>query len=293
MPRQASLLMDADQFKELAVRLGAQSRGTDQTQLVDAARSVRDGVVISVGDVPALPAMADDVSGTPGIPAPYRLDQWTESAQAWNALNDRISIDVHGATSMTHIDTTEHFSWGNLRQPQPPEGALMHLARNAPVGRGILLDIPAAVGRKLESGEVVTLADLNIALDLAGTMVAPGDALYISFGRKTPAHSDVSLGSVPLPGLSIECAEWIATHRPSVIITDEGLDPFPSEVEGLLVPWHVLLLTVLDIPLVDRAQMTRLADYCTQQQRWEFLSVIAPLPIPGASGSPVNPLAVF
>jgi hypothetical protein len=55
----------------------------------------------------------------------------------------------------------------------------------------------------------------------------------------------------------------------------------------------VLLLSVLGIPLVDAADLVPLAATCADLQRWEFFSVIAPLHIPFASGSPINPLAVF
>ena len=58
-------------------------------------------------------------------------------------------------------------------------------------------------------------------------------------------------------------------------------------------PWHILTLTSLRIPLVDMANLTPVADACAQFERWEFLSVLAPLNLPGASGSPVNPLAIF
>ena len=80
---------------------------------------------------------------------------------------------------------------------------------------------------------------------------------------------------------------------PSVIITDQGLDPNPSEVEGLPVPWHLLVLTVLGTPLIDMAMLAELAATCSRLDRWEFFTSIAPLHLPGASGSPVNPLAVF
>jgi kynurenine formamidase len=130
-------------------------------------------------------------------------------------------------------------------------------------------------------------------LDTTGVQLRAGDALHLRFGRTAPNRSDVALGAAPTPGLSIECAEWIAEREPSVIITDEGLDPFPSEIEGIPVPWHVLVLTSLGIPLIDRAALTDLSVACAEAGRWEFLSVIAPLPIPGASGSPVNPLAIL
>jgi hypothetical protein len=35
------------------------------------------------------------------------------------------------------------------------------------------------------------------------------------------------------------------------------------------------------------------ADTCARLGRWSFLLTIAPLKVPGGTGSPVNPVAVF
>jgi kynurenine formamidase len=293
MPVPNTPLLSADQFANMIDGLTPAPRTDGTNERISATALMRDGVVVSLGDVPAVPAQSGDESPLPGAPAPYRLRQWTESAEDWVSVNDRLSIDIHGSASMTHLDTTEHFSWRDRRMAQPEEGALLRLAREGLVGRGVFIDVPGQIGRSLEPEEVISVRDLESALEATGTTVMPGDSLYLSFGRHTPARSDVPLGSGPVAGLSIDCAAWIAEHRPAVVITDEGLDPFPSQVAGLAVPWHVLLLTVLDIPLVDRATMSRLSAHCAAVGRWEFLSVIAPLSIPGASGSPVNPLAIF
>lgn len=279
--------MTRDEFVALVDRLPLIERPPADAARVAAAGLLRTGAVVSAGDVPASPALAADARVEHGVPAPYQLDQWVEAAQGWAATNDRFSVDVHGATSMTHLDTAAHFTWDGGRNVPPVQSELLRFAREGLVGKGVLLDVT------VRSDEVVTQGDLERALVDSGASVSPGDALYLRFGRLEPARSDGSLTAEPIRGLSIECAEWMAEHRPGVVVTDEGLDPNPSEVMGLAVPWHVLLLTVLDIPLVDRARLTALAEHCASEARWEFLSVIAPLPIPGASGSPVNPLALF
>jgi hypothetical protein len=47
-------------------------------------------------------------------------------------------------------------------------------------------------------------------------------------------------------------------------------------------------LTLLDWPHLDR-----LLAMCVQLQRRPFLLTVAPLPIVGGTGSPVNPIATF
>jgi hypothetical protein len=56
---------------------------------------------------------------------------------------------------------------------------------------------------------------------------------------------------------------------------------------------HVLALNALGVHLLDYLQLEDLARECEQQRRWAFLAVIAPLRLPAATGSPVNPIAIL
>ena len=49
----------------------------------------------------------------------------------------------------------------------------------------------------------------------------------------------------------------------------------------------------LGIYLLDYMQLEDLAAACDQASRWTFLAVIAPLRLPSATGSPVNPIAIL
>lgn len=289
MPHPPRQLMTSGEFAALADRLGHPTPASPD--LLAGVSLVREGVVVSVGDVPAGPGLPTGVPAVPGVSTPFRVNQWTESSADWAAVNDRIEIDVHGSTSMTHLDTTAHFSWEG-RSLSTDADPLLTLAATGIVGRGILVDVPGVLGADA-TGQVITLSDVLEVLDRTGAEPRRGDILHFSFGRTERARSDRALGSTPTAGLSIDCAEWIAGIGPSAVVTDEGLDSSPSEVEGQPVPWHLLLLTVLGVPLVDRAILTRLAKTCTELGRWEFFSILSPLPIPGASGSPLNPLALF
>ena len=291
MPRPPRQILTADEFSALADRLRERHIPQTPAQLAESFRLVRDGRAVSVGEGPAEPSLPAEAIVSPGEPSAYRLSQWEEHGAGWTATNDRLEIDIHGAPSMTHIDSTSHFTWAP-RAKVSQRASLVNLANAGVVGRGVLVDVPSVLGLPLND-QVVTMDDVRQVLALTGTTVRPGDAIYMSFGRSTAARSDHALGSRPTPGLSIECAEWLANLSPSIVVTDEGLDSVPSEVEGQPVPWHLLLLTVLGIPLVDRAMLATLSSTCVELGRWEFLSVVSPLPIRGASGSPVNPLAFF
>jgi len=58
-------------------------------------------------------------------------------------------------------------------------------------------------------------------------------------------------------------------------------------------PAHVLAVTAMGMPLLDNMNLDRLSVICTEEGRWEFLFVTAPLRVPGGTGSPINPLAIF
>ena len=63
--------------------------------------------------------------------------------------------------------------------------------------------------------------------------------------------------------------------------------------EGVGFPVHVLALNAMGLQLLDYLQFKDLVAICEHQRRWSFLCVVAPLRLPAATGSPVNPIAVL
>jgi len=64
-----------------------------------------------------------------------------------------------------------------------------------------------------------------------------------------------------------------------------------STTLGLLVVLGALVY--LGLHLLDNAMLDELATECRRHERSEFLFSVMPLAMPGATGSPVNPLAIF
>jgi hypothetical protein len=54
-----------------------------------------------------------------------------------------------------------------------------------------------------------------------------------------------------------------------------------------------LTLAALGVYLIDNTELAEAAATAARLNRWEFMLVVAPLPVPGATGSVVNPLAFF
>jgi hypothetical protein len=49
----------------------------------------------------------------------------------------------------------------------------------------------------------------------------------------------------------------------------------------------------MGIAWTERDVVELMIDACTERRRWEFMLTLAPLPLRGAIGSPVNPIALF
>ena len=64
-------------------------------------------------------------------------------------------------------------------------------------------------------------------------------------------------------------------------------------MEGILYPVHPLQITAMGMFASDSLQPEDLARACAEEGRDEFMVVGLPLRLPGATGSPWNPVAIF
>lgn len=87
--------------------------------------------------------------------------------------------------------------------------------------------------------------------------------------------------------------EFLAEREVAVLGSDGNSDTAPSPVEGVAFPVHVLAIHAMGLHLLDYLRFEDLAQICAREARWSFLCVIAPLRLPAATGSPVNPLAIL
>lgn len=86
---------------------------------------------------------------------------------------------------------------------------------------------------------------------------------------------------------------FLADRQVAALGSDGNSDTAPSTTEGVAFPVHVLGIHAMGLHLLDYLQFEDLVPICEEQGRWSFLCVIAPLRLPGATGSPVNPIAVL
>ena len=94
-------------------------------------------------------------------------------------------------------------------------------------------------------------------------------------------------------GIHASVASWIKTRGVAFIGSDAALDVVPSRVEGVTLPVHILMITALGINLLDNQDLETLAETAAKLNRWEFMLTVAPVPVTGGTGFPVNALATF
>ena len=216
---------------------------------------------------------------------------------------DRFVMNVHGNAD-SHIDALCHVIYNSKLYDNvsvdtlTPAGASalsIDVAGDGIVGRGVLLDIPLVRGVSwLEPGDHVTVDDLTAAESAEHVRVDRGDLLFVRVGHsRRRAEIGPWNAADARAGLHPTAMEFLAERRVSVLGSDGNNDTAPSMTEGVDFPVHVLAINAMGLHLLDYLQFEDLAELCQQDDRWSFLCVIAPLRLPAATGSPVNPIAIL
>jgi kynurenine formamidase len=271
---------------------------------VAAARLVVRGAAISCARTVTFAAAADDVYGTPcrQVLGPgRRLTTHPEEPAA--AVVERVELAFHGR-SMTHLDALSHISWqgrtyGGRPDDLPSAGDGAHpLAVTAAAGgvvtRGVLLDEAARRNtRWLQPGDGVLPEHLDACEQRQGVQVRPGDAVLLrtGYGRKR-AREGPDPGDGGQPGWHAACLPWLRARDVALVGSDTANDVAPSGYPGLRSPVHAVGIVAMGLWLLDNCDLEALAAACARFGHWEFCLVVAPLVLEGASGSPVNPIAM-
>jgi kynurenine formamidase len=140
----------------------------------------------------------------------------------------------------------------------------------------------------------VTTDDLITAEAAQQVRIGQGDLLFVRVGHRSRRRA---LGAWDAAnaraGLHPAALELLAQRRIAVLGSDGNNDTAPSAAEGVDFPVHVLAVNAMGLHLMDWLQFDDLAAVCEELSRWSFLCVIAPLRLRAATGSPVNPIAIF
>ena len=240
-----------------------------------------------------------------GVETEYRIPflLGMRSIPERQVVRDRQDIDPHGNGGGSHIDALCHMAYkGKFYNGVPFESVTaeegcklgIHNLKDGVVTRGVLIDIPRLRNLPyLEAGTHVYREDIEAWEKQAGVKVGPGDALLLRVGRPpTGTRGGRGYDASFLPFLKDRDVAIMGGDAADVGVipgcTNEG--PVTTMCWQ---PIHKFVLVARGMHLFDGLDMEALATTAARLKRWEFMFVAAPIRVPGGSGAPVNPIAIF
>lgn len=164
------------------------------------------------------------------------------------------------------------------------------------VGRAVLIDVVAYKGGSIPPGYGITRADIEGALAKQKATVKTGDIVIVRTGAvphfyALPFAERANWATVQT-GITKDVVPWIRDKQIAAIAADNlGVEQAPN-AEGKNWNLHGNILRDLGVFLGEIWWLEDLAADCAQDGRYEFFLSAQPLYIPGAVGSPLNPMAV-
>ncbi|GGM94823.1 cyclase [Lentzea pudingi] len=157
-------------------------------------------------------------------------------------------------------------------------------------GRGVLLDFG-----DLPDGHAITADELDECAQDQGVEVGQGDIVCVRTGQLARAKRDGwgDYAGGPAPGLSFTTVDWLHAKEIAAIATDTwGFEVRPNEFDEAFQPLHQVVIPHLGLFVGEMWDFEDLAADCAADGRHDFWLTAAPLPVSGAVGSPLNPVAV-
>jgi len=229
--------------------------------------------------------------------------EWAMTTATDTGATDRIAYPcIHGAAA-THIDSLAHtFFRGKMwngydatKLVTKDKGAEKNSVlpmKSGIVTRGVLYDIAKLKGVPyLAPGDRIFPEDLEAWEKKTGVKAGPGDALVLRwgrYGRRAKLGPDDGAA-----GFDNSILPWLKQRDVAMIVWETaGYSPQP---QGDLFrnAVHNFVQAILGIHILDRADLEALSDAAASRNRWEFMLTVTPLALPNATGSPVNPIAMF
>jgi kynurenine formamidase len=221
---------------------------------------------------------------------------------------DFLGMACHGDCH-SHVDALCHISYKGLTyNGKPAEEVLTSMGATSldiarigevgVVGRGVLLDLPRLRGLKwLEPGDAVTRAELEACEQAQGVHLGEGDIFVYRTGhhrrRLELGAWDNGPDGEGKAGLHVDTVPWMHERGIAAFLPDGDGEAIPSCVDGMTYPIHPLQIVAMGMLTADSLQFEDLARACDEEGRYEFMVVGLPLRLPGGTGSPWNPIAIF
>lgn len=276
---------------------------SEQTVLRCVTEYVRRGRVIPL----AIPLSARDSPNFPPRGAPVHLmavDGAAYTAGAKAAAGCEMADDwiFMPSQSGTHLDALAHV-WDEAKlynghsrdEIRSTSGARRCGISTVPpiVGRGVLVDIAGHRGVDRLPGDTRIGADeVTAVLDASGQTLEPGDIVLLRTGWMSMWKEDQNTFREFCPGIDRTAAELFADRDVALIGADnQSVEAVPWDAVGTrrAAPVHLQLMRDAGIHLMEMMNLEQLAT----EVDGPFLFIANPLPIKGAVGSPVTPIAIL
>lgn len=307
--------MSAEEFDELFKKVCNWGRwGTDDERgtlnyitsanVRAAATLVRSGRTVSLG-VPVSTVAGPDNPHPAAHYMAHTCDAGSNVGEPKIAM-DYLASEVHGDYN-THLDALCHIAYkGRLYNNKPASlvtsrgSSLLDITAYADgiVGRGVLLDIPRLRGVNwLEPGEAVTREELEAAEKSQNVQLREGDIFMFRTGRHRRRQElgpwNNGYDGEGRAGIHPNAMLLLHERKVAAFLPDADGETIPSNVEGVTLPIQALQIAAMGMACADNLQFEELVKVCEEENRWEFMVVIAPLRVPRGTGSLFNPMAIF
>jgi kynurenine formamidase len=263
---------------------------------------------VSLGEAVTLNLALDEID-----PPLFGRARWEHSVHATERNIFEDELDGYNPQSSSQWDGFRHVRardrgfYGGVTDLDSAGDALgiEHLARHGIVGRGVLVDVASwseRTGRTHDPLGPSPIDEESLAAVAAdqGVEVRAGDIICIRTGwvaayRTLPAprRSDESVWR-QFTGLRAteSMARYLWNLHPGAVAMDNpGFEWAPgSPEEGFL---HRRLQPMLGLVMGELLDLDTLAERCRSLDRYEFLFVAVPLPVPGGLSSPANAMAIL
>lgn len=219
-------------------------------------------------------------------------------ADGGSAANDVVVMGTHVGT---HVDALAHVSHdgqlhGGESADEAQRGGRFRSggadAVQPGLVRGVLLDVPAALGTAAcEPAFAITDEVLAATAKSQGTPLQPGDAVLVrsGWGQRWDDRTAYVGHDSGVPGPDESGARWLAAHSPRVVGADTiAFEHLPAGAGHAVLPAHRVLLVESGINIIETLALEELAATGARV----FPLLLAPLNLVGATGAPVRPLAL-
>jgi kynurenine formamidase len=213
-------------------------------------------------------------------------------------ISEMMIATTHAGThidALCHVTCGERAEWfgGHSSHDHLGDfGALNSDASELPpiVARGVLLDVPAALGvDHCPPSYAIGGTDLDAAVERQGTEVRAGDVILVRTGQMKYWPDPEGMAQAENAGVGMNGSEWLAERKPLAVGADTAaFECAPSGLEGDPQPVHVHLIQQRGIPIMEWINCEELA----AESVHEFLFVCLPLTVRGATGSMIRPIAI-